>query len=168
MDHHYENLGPERFQQLCQALVAQEFSGTVCFPVGQPDGGRDAAKYDLSQYPQQLVTAFQVKFSRHLLHGEDARNWLFNALLSEETKVAELKERGLKQYVVITNVAGTSHLDTGSIDKLREQLSEKLRIPICCWWRDDLNRRLDGNWDIKFRYPEILSGPDFLRLLDLP
>ena len=45
MDYPLENLGPERFQQLCQALLAREYPRVQCFPVAQPDGGRDAVSY---------------------------------------------------------------------------------------------------------------------------
>ncbi len=83
----------------------------------------------------------------------------------EIEKVRRLIERGATQYLLVTNVAGTAHLDVGSIDRLHAELTSKLGIPVQCWWRDDLNRRLDGSWDVKLRYPEVLSGQDFLRLL---
>lgn len=38
-------------------------------------------------------------------------------------------------------------------------------IPAECWWREDINRRLDGEWDIKWSYPEILHGQDVLRFV---
>jgi hypothetical protein len=65
----------------------------------------------------------------------------------------------------VTNVSGTAHLDAGSIDKTIRGLKEQIGIPIHCWFRDDLNRLLDGHWDIKLRYPEVLSGHDFFRIL---
>ena len=45
MDHPYENLDPERFQQFCQALIAKDYPNVQCIPVAQPDGGRDALSY---------------------------------------------------------------------------------------------------------------------------
>jgi hypothetical protein len=165
MDHQFENLTPERFQQLCQSLIVKEFPQTTCFPIGQPDGGRDAIKHGSSPRNVELPSVFQIKFSRNTLDGDTARKWLFETIGKEKAKIQELKERGLKEYVIITNVAGTAHQDVGSIDKLVQEFSNAFEIPVLCWWRDDLNRRLDGNWDIKLRYPEILSGPDFLRLL---
>ena len=39
MDYPFENLDPERFQNLCQALLTKEFPHVQCFPVAQPDGG---------------------------------------------------------------------------------------------------------------------------------
>ena len=38
----YEQLDDESFQHLSQSLLVKEFPGLQCFPVGQPDGGRDA------------------------------------------------------------------------------------------------------------------------------
>jgi hypothetical protein len=45
MDYLYENLGDERFQELCQALLVKEMPHVQCFPIGQRDGGRDAIAY---------------------------------------------------------------------------------------------------------------------------
>lgn len=162
MDHPLENLGPERFQQLCQALLIKEFPGTTVFPVGQPDGGRDAWRF--GRDGAEAGIAFQVKYARSL-PGEGTRDWVLAAASGEAEKVERLKSRGASKYFFITNVQGTSHLDVGSIDKLQSELSALLQLDVYCWWRDDLNRRLDGNWDLKLRYPEVLSGQDFLRLL---
>jgi hypothetical protein len=46
-----------------------------------------------------------------------------------------------------------------------QALRQEIGIPIHCWFRDDLNRLLDGHWDVKLRYPEVLSGHDFFRIL---
>jgi hypothetical protein len=40
-----------------------------------------------------------------------------------------------------------------------------LGIEAYCWWRDDLDRRLDGNSSIKWSYPEILKATDLLQAL---
>lgn len=163
MDHPLENLGPERFQQLCQALVIKEFPGATVFPVGQPDGGRDALQR-IREGSEDTCVVFQVKFAR-ALPGEGTRDWVLDSARGEAEKVKRLKTRGASKYFFITNVQGTSHLDVGSIDRLQSELSLLLDIEVHCWWRDDLNRRLDGSWDLKLRYPEVLSGQDFLRLL---
>ena len=44
-------------------------------------------------------------------------------------------------------------------------MDEQLPIPAQCWWRDDINRRLDDAFDIKWSYPDVLTGPDILRLV---
>jgi hypothetical protein len=164
MDHALENLGPERFQHFCQALLVKEFPGVVCLPVGQPDGGRDALR-QASHADDPSLTVYQVKYSRNPPSGADARKWVLDAVDGEVDKVKRLIERGAKRYVLITKVSGTAHLDTGSIDILQAEISARLPIPATCWWRDDINRRLDGYWDLKLRYPEVMTGQDFLRLL---
>ncbi|AXL49189.1 hypothetical protein DSC91_000912 [Paraburkholderia caffeinilytica] len=166
MDHALENLGPEEFQHLCQALLIREFPGLTCFPVGQADGGRDALLLqDAEDSDKFNVAVFQVKFSRNPKQADEARDWVLAAAKGEIQKVKTLIDRGATKYFFITNVSGTSHLDVGSIDKLQNELTRMIGLPVTCWWRDDINRRLDNSWDIKLRYPQILTGSDFLRLL---
>ena len=49
--------------------------------------------------------------------------------------------------------------------KLQTLLDEYIPLPAQAWWRDDIDRRLDDAWDLKFAYPALLSGTDFLRLM---
>lgn len=164
MNYPLENLDPERFQHLCQTLLVAAEPNISCFPVGMPDGGRDATQMTFNEEDEGFVI-YQVKFSRTLKEGSSAREWAMEMADGEVEKVSRLKVKGAKRYIFITNVQGTSHLDVGSMDRLRTQLEEKFQMPVACWWRDDICRRLDGNWSIKLRYPEVLSGQDFLRLL---
>src|SRR5918999_5871960 len=97
----------------------------------------------------------QVKYSRNPVGGSDDRKWVLDAVDGEVEKVKRLIERGATQYLFATNVSGTAHLGTGSIDRLQSDIGDRLGIPVLCWWRDDINRRLDGSWDIKLRYPEV-------------
>jgi len=166
MDHALENLGPDRFQQLVQALLAAEYPDVTCYPIAQPDGGRDALRTsssDGSTSPKFAV--FQIKYSRNPSSVADVAKWVLGKGAAESGKIRRLVPRGAVQYIFITNLQGSSHLDSGSIDTLQRQLQEKFDIPVRCWWRDDINRRLDGHWDIKLRYSEILSGHDFFRIL---
>ena len=160
MDYPLENLGPERFQLLCQSLITREYPRVQCLPVAQPDGGRDALSY-LIESDKFIV--FQVKYARKPLAGTDAHNWLVSILEDELPKVLKLIPRGASQYILVTNIPGTAHLDGGSIDRMNREMSDKLGIPSQCWWRDDLNRRLDNAWSLKWVYPELMTGPDFLR-----
>ena len=66
---------------------------------------------------------------------------------------------------MVTNVSGTAHSAAGSIDKLQALLDEHIPIPAQAWWRDDLDRRLDDAWDLKFAYSALFSGTDLLRLV---
>ena len=74
MDYSLENLGPERFQQICHALLARAFPSTQCFPVGQPDGGRDAVSYSVP-HPSRELVVYQVKFVRRPLAEKDCRDF---------------------------------------------------------------------------------------------
>jgi NACHT domain len=165
MDYQLENLGPERFQQLVQALLVAEFPGITSYPVAQPDGGRDALRPLSSDGTSQKFAIFQVKYSRNPSAVPNASKWILGKGDEESEKIQRLVPRGASQYIVITNLPGTSHLDVGSIDTVQRELQTKFDIPVQCWWRDDINRRLDGHWDIKLRYSEILSGHDFFRIL---
>jgi hypothetical protein len=165
MDYELENLGPERFQQFCQSLLVSELPHMTCFPIGQPDGGRDALRALPNEGDAASFVIYQIKFSRNPSTIPDVRKWLRERTAAEQDKVKRLIERGAKQYVLLTNIPGTAHLDVGSIDSLMIELRHDLGIPIECWWRDDINRRLDGNWDIKLRYPEVISSHDFFRIL---
>ena len=164
MNYSLENLGPERFQEICQALLSRAFPSTQCFPVGQPDGGRDAVSYSALHASREVIV-YQVKFVRHPLAEKEPHKWLKKTVEAEAPKVQALVPTGATKYYLLTNVPGTAHLESGSIDSVQRVLDEHLPIPAQCWWRDEINRRLDDAWDIKWSYPDVLSGPDILRLV---
>ncbi|MBU0946890.1 MAG: NACHT domain-containing protein [Proteobacteria bacterium] len=162
MDYPLENLGPEKFQQFCQALLIQEFPNVQCFPVAQPDGGRDSTSLFMSPTREGFLV-FQVKFTRKPLEEKEPHKWLSGILKDESPKIERLIPRGASGFYLLTNIPGTAHLDNGSIDKVDAILRENISIPSQCWWRDDINRRLDSAWDLKWIYPELMTGPDLLR-----
>src|ERR1700738_4497548 len=92
MDHQLENLGPERFQQLSQALLVKEFPGIICLPVGQPDGGRDALRY-VTNVADPRFTVYQVKYSRTPRDGGNARKWVLETSDNEVEKIGRLIEK---------------------------------------------------------------------------
>lgn len=157
----YENLSPQQFQEVCQALLAKAFQDMQCFPVDESDGGRDALVYVTHHGRGRRVLVFQVKFIEPLrMRSEVAR--LLQSLKREVPKIARLVERGADRYVLLTNATGSGRLDHGAIDKINSTL-DALPVPATCWWRADLDRRLDDAWDVKWRYPDLLSGVDFIR-----
>ena len=162
----YEQLNDESFQQLSQSLLLKEFPGLECFPVGQPDGGRDAIArlFEASPDPTGFIL-FQVKFARRELSPSDARKWLLGTLDKELPKVRDQIRKGAQRFVLVTNVSGTAHSEVGSIDELQSLLNKHIPIPAQAWWRDDIDRRLDDAWDLKFSYPVLFSGTDLLRLV---
>lgn len=160
MDYQSEQLGPQRFQQMCQALLAKDHPDLQCYPVLQADGGRDATLC-VGQGRDRKLVVFQIKYSEQpdIKPGQ----WL-NTVRRELPKVKELVKQGASQYYILTNVRGTGYLQSGSIDRTQALLAE-LGIPALCLWRDDLSRRIDAAWDIKWSYPEIMNGPDILRFI---
>lgn len=165
MDYQFENLDPDQFQQMCQALLTKEYPHVQCFPIRQPDGGRDAVVYYHRRQTTKEFIVFQVKFVLKPLSMTDPHQWLTEIISGEAPKVKQLIPKGAEAYYLLTNVPGTAHLDSGSIDKVRKILSDALEIPSECWWRDDLSRRLDNASDLKWVYPEIMTGRDLLHYI---
>ncbi|MER2515336.1 MAG: NACHT domain-containing protein [Candidatus Accumulibacter phosphatis] len=165
MDYPFENLSPEKFQLFCQALLAKEYPGVQCFPIAQPDGGRDATQMHFGRGRGREFAIIQVKFVRNPFTETDPHKWLSEIVAKEIPKVKKQVLVGAKFFALMTNVPGTAHLDAGSIDRVNKTLSDELGIPSMCLWRNDLNRRLDGTWDLKWAYPELMTGPDFIRLV---
>ncbi len=165
MDYPLENLTPDSFQSLVQALLIKEFPGLQCYPVGQADGGRDATVLLPHSGTARDFCLFQIKFARHPEKIDDAYRWLEPILEKKLPKIDRQALKGAKRFLLVTNVRATSYATAGSMDKTQALLRKLLPIEGQCWWRDDLARRLDGAWDIKWSYPQILAGPDILRLI---
>ncbi|MFD3838441.1 NACHT domain-containing protein [Streptomyces sp. NPDC058642] len=161
----YEQLDPERFQHLCQALISLEYPGTQCFPVGQRDGGRDAVQLFSNRHGDYRV--FQVKFVRNPFVVEDVHKWFVETMEAEVPKIQEIlnRRKGAIEYILVCNVPGTAFPESGSIDKLNSLLNSDSPVPVRVWWRDDLDRRCDGRADVKWSYPDILRGSDLLQAL---
>ncbi len=161
MDYLFEQLGDERFQKLCQALISESNPGFQCLPVGQPDGGRDGVIRPKGKEDDAGFVVFQVKFVKNP-DSRDARDFVEQVIKTEASKVKKLIDMGAKSYHLMTNVGGTAHLDSGSIDKVNLLLTETFAVETFCWWRDDLARRIDNSNSLKWSYPEILRATDLL------
>jgi len=167
MSYHLETLGDERFQRLCQAILAASYPDVQCLPVGQPDGGRDSFRRRRVREKSAGSAVFQVKFIKDP-SSREARDVIKQVIKTEKAKVERLVARGAITYHLMTNVSGTSHLDVGSIDKVNKELSEVFGIDAFCWWRDDIERRIDIHPALKWSYPEILRATDLLQALLQP
>ncbi|WP_171840262.1 hypothetical protein, partial [Listeria monocytogenes] len=121
MDYHYENLGDEGFQELCNVLINKEFVNTQSFPVGQPDGGRDGLSYNIIRGKKEF-SVFQVKYVRKPDQIKDAHKWLLETIEKEIPKIKKLIPDGATAYYLLTNVSGTAHDKVGAIDKMNELL----------------------------------------------
>ena len=164
MDYQLENLGPEKFQEFCQALLARQFPKLQCFPVAQRDGGRDALAYYLEGKSDEFIL-FQVKYVRRPQAEQEPHKWLLGIMEEETEKAKKLIPRGAKEYYLLTNVPGTAYPESGSIDRAHALIQKLTGIPSQCWWREDIVARLDNAWDIKWVYPELMTGRDMLRCL---
>ena len=162
MDYHYEALDDKRFQKLCQAIIVAHFPDVQCFPVGEPDGGRDAVLMR-DQAGEKNTIVFQVKFSRSP-DRTTSRAVIKKLVKTERARLRKLIQDGIHAYYFITNVKGTAYPGKGSIDSLNTLLTESFSIPCHTWWRDDLDRHLERFSDIKWSYPEILKATDLLPL----
>lgn len=94
----YERLGDQRFQQLCSAVLAHLHPDVTCFPVGQPDGGRDARRRTRTALdgrgPSAGQMIYQVKWT-----GRDVPQpvaWLDAAIKQEAANITRLVERLLR------------------------------------------------------------------------
>lgn len=161
--YHYDALNDERFQELCQALIVTHSPNAQCLPVGQPDGGRDAFLQLHVPAQRSDLVVYQVKYVKNPQDSRSERDFLEQIIKTESPRISKL--RGLKKYYLITNLKGTAHPEKGSIDRVNEQLPKALGVESFCWWRDDIDRRLDGQPSIKWSYPEILKATDLLHSL---
>ena len=163
-DYLLEQLGPEKFQHLAQALILSEDSSVACFPVGQADGGRDAVSFHSRDDGARIL--YQVKYVREP-QRQNARSKVAKAISEETHKVVKLLEEStFDRYVVVTNVQGSATHETGSIDTVAKALGS-IPVPAEVWWRDDVNRRLDATASVRWAYPELLRAPDLLAALVL-
>ncbi|MFI9813212.1 NACHT domain-containing protein [Saccharothrix variisporea] len=96
--------------------------------------------------------------------AEEIEKWAIEALEGEVIKVQRLAARGAKKYILITNTQCSSHLDNGTRDRVQTWLDSELPIPAQVWWRDDIDRRLDGEREIKRTYGLLR---DFLGIAEL-
>ncbi len=161
MDYLFENLDDKRFQEFCSTLVSKEFPNVQSLPVGQPDGGRDVLSYSMASSKKGFIV-FQVKYVRNPKAIKDVHKWLVDTMKDEIPKVKTLIPKGAISYYLITNVNGTAHLDSGSIDKMNSFLEDEIPIPSVCWWRDDLCRLIEKDPIFKWSFPQIINGQDML------
>src|SRR5829696_5144212 len=102
MDYAFENLGADRFQEFCQALILRENPNLKCLPTGQADGGRDA----VALTGDAGIVIYQMKFARKDLADREANVWLNKTIRDELESIKRLVEKGVKRYVLVTNVRG--------------------------------------------------------------
>jgi hypothetical protein len=66
---------------------------------------------------------YQVKFVRQPQAETEPHKWLIETLKSEKGEAAKLKKqipKGAKKYILLTNIKGTVHPDSGSINQVNQ------------------------------------------------
>ncbi|MGX7829059.1 NACHT domain-containing protein [Actinokineospora sp. 24-640] len=158
----YERLQEKGFQRLCNALLAHLFPDTVCMPVGHRDGGRDALRRT-----EGGLIVYQVKWSANPVRNPAA--WLDAAIREESVNIARLVNEGATEYILITSVPGTAVPRQGGIDQLQARLEEhgrRLGVRMACWWRHDLDARLEAApQQLLWAYADMLAGHDLIGYL---
>ncbi|MEJ2852300.1 MULTISPECIES: NACHT domain-containing protein [unclassified Saccharothrix] len=159
----YERLEEKGFQRLCSALLAHVFPDVTCMPVGQADGGRDAVR----PHPDGGTIVYQVKWSA--TPERDPVAWLTTAIRGEADNIRALVARGAKRYILLTSVAGTGPLDRGTMDRLDKLLvgfSTEFGVDMACWWRADLDARVDAAPEsLRWAFADMLAGWDLIRYM---
>ncbi|WP_146102317.1 NACHT domain-containing protein [Nocardia nova] len=105
-----------------------------------------------------------MKFKRN--DEDNSSDWMIEALEKERKKISQLADRGATFYIMATNARGTAHLDVGRIDKVAQWYNDNLSIDAICFWRDEIDRRLDrAPASLKLKYSEVLSLEDGLEVV---
>jgi hypothetical protein len=160
----YERLSADSFQQLCGALIAAEYprNQVRVLPIGHSDGGRDVVRRSGAD-----LVIYQVKWSRAAISSPLA--WLESVIKKESEKIRTLVAAGATEYIIVTSLHGTAVPGRGLIDRfdaILEQRSKEFGIPMSCWWRADIDARVDAaHRELKWSYSEMLSGNDSIRYL---
>ncbi|MGW9304882.1 NACHT domain-containing protein [Streptomyces cyaneofuscatus] len=160
----YEELDGRRFQRLTQSLITAERPRTQCFTISGPDGGRDAVDLEFDDdYTFSDAVIFQVKFREQNPLGiptpDDLYKWVIKNLKSEIPKLELLRQRDAREFIFVTNVPASGHLDTGLRDRVQAWAKENIPLPSFFWWREDVDARLDRHPPLVFKFM-LFRGPD--------
>lgn len=164
-EYRFEDLGDDGFQHMIQALLLHLHPDLSVPPIRQPDGGHDA--FELQDGTGVKVFSYQVKWVRDQRQERDPVKWLKGIIKDEEHNLQRMQERGTKEWLLVTNVPGTAHEDTGRIDLLNAHLveeGERFGMKMRAWWRNEVSRAVDSApSELKFAYPDMLLGADIIR-----
>lgn len=161
----YERLGDHDFQQLVNALLVIQFPNFIPMALRQADGGRDG----LRKVDAGKVLIYQVKWSGSGKQKNPV-TWLDEVVRNEEENLRRLAAEGVRNYVLVTNVASTAKPRVGTFDRLNEKLEAYATDfgfeQMTCIWREALNPWVDNApTETKWAYADMLAGWDLIRYL---
>lgn len=157
-------LSADRFQQLAQVLLLEDYPSLQCLPTGQPDGGRDGLAEHVGTETSVASAVMQVKFRSE--QKKTTFDWIVDAFTPEISKAAALKARGVQKYIVATNVHVSTHLDTGEFDRINSWFSSEFPLPVVAYWLEDFERRFErASVSLKLEFPSVLTGEHAVLLL---
>lgn len=183
-DYALTGLGPNRFEEMSQALALKALGPSVEIFGDGPDGGREASFQSLSHFPTRDAPwtgygVLQAKFRKRPEGTAKDAEWLIDHINSELRAWADphsnrVRKGRLPEYLLITsNVVLSSVPGSGGIDRVQQALRERvheLQLPLKGWevWHyDKICRLLDNNEDVRHAYADaVLSGDVLARLHD--
>ncbi|WP_424861963.1 tetratricopeptide repeat protein [Streptomyces sp. MMS24-I29] len=181
-DYALTDLGPNRFEEMSQALALKALGPYVEIFGDGPDGGREASFQSLSHFPTPDAPwtgygVLQAKFRKRPEGTAKDAEWLIDHINSELRAWADphsnrVRKGRLPEYLLITsNVVLSSVPGSGGIDRVQKALQERvqeLQLPLNGWeiWHyDKICRLLDNNEDVRHAYADaVLSGDVLARL----
>ncbi|MGW4756180.1 tetratricopeptide repeat protein [Streptomyces chartreusis] len=182
-DYALTRLGPQRFEELSQALALRLLGPSVQIFGDGPDGGREASFESLSNFPTPDApwTGYGVLQAKFRKRPEDAAKnakWLVAHMTAELDEWANLDSNRVRNgrvpdYLLIaTNVVLSSNPGTGGIDRVEAALWErahKLGLELKgveVWHHDKICRLLDDSKDIRHANADAVLPGDVLARLD--
>jgi uncharacterized membrane protein YheB (UPF0754 family) len=173
-DYNLFGLDARTFQQLVQALAAQEVAAGIVVHGDGRDGARDASyqgrmKYPCTTAPWDGTLIIQAKYRKVPMgDGQKEWGWLRRQMQDEFEKLRKNKT-DVKYYILATNIELTSVPDNGTEDKAREFMAAHAkRVGIKefeIWDGKKIARLLDSHRDVAIAYGGFVTTGDVLSKL---
>ncbi|KUL23726.1 hypothetical protein ADL12_38800 [Streptomyces regalis] len=182
-DYALTRLGPQRFEELSQALALRLLGPSVQIFGDGPDGGREASFEALSNFPTRDApwTGYGVLQAKFRKRPEDAASnakWLVGHMIAELEEWANPESNRVRNgrvpnyLLVTTNVVLSSVPGMGGIDRVQAALWERARalgLPlegVEVWHYDKICRLLDDSKEIRHANADAVLPGDVLARLD--
>ncbi len=164
-----DELGWQKFEQLCQSLLKSCLSLAVECWGGRGDLGRDAycptplpLRGPGSAVPGPFV--FQVKFIRGAnAAGARSHQAVRSAVAKESRRLEERVAGGIPApayYVFLTNAPLSADTRRHIIARIQQVLAD---TQVVCWGADDIVSMLHGAHQVREAFPELAEPYDLLR-----